>query len=178
MATVFMGVIRYSARHPAWVALALATCIGLGLAAHPIYVLGVQFGIWQPLARSRGVSPAARYVSRIEDGTWFDCSVDVARDVHVCKAWDDKGLLLASGDFRLGCQAHAAPFSDLHASDVSVGEGRAYAIYLFGSEGAHSKTLVPVSGNCKGECPEVTISYPDQASPNDQPQPARAARKE
>jgi hypothetical protein len=122
--------------------------VGLGLAlaalSWPAYIGGVAFGLWQPLTRPAGVSSEARYVSQIEDGTWFDCVVDQKRDVNICKAWDFEGHLVANGSFRLEGEDRAATRAELRPSSVVSSGGHAYMIYLFGDEGAHSRTLVPV----------------------------------
>jgi hypothetical protein len=117
----------------------------LGAAAWPAYILGVTFGLWQPLTRPRGVAASARYVSSIEDGTWFDCHVDLRRNVDTCKAWDFEGRVLADGDFRLAGEDRAATAAELKPSAVNSGGGHAYEIYLFGKVGAQSAVLVPVN---------------------------------
>jgi len=142
-----------------WLAVAVALA-GLGFAVHPLYVEGVIFGLWQPLQRPPGVSSKAHYVSSIEDGTWFDCSVDLVKNVDTCKAWDSYGAPLADGDFRLECLGRAATAKELRPSSVSSSGGHAYAIYLFGEHGARDLTLVPVSNEHPKPCPEVTITYP------------------
>lgn len=123
-------------------ALAIATIL---VAIRPIYIQGVIYGIWQPLNRPPNVSAKAHYVSWIEDGNWFDCSVDHERNVDVCKAWDSNGRPMADGDFRLDGENRAANESELRPSDVDVSDGRTYAIYLFGKQGARSKTLIPIN---------------------------------
>jgi hypothetical protein len=136
-----------------WALIALG---GLGAAflIPLLYGLGVAFDFWQP-RRPPGVSTGAHYVSRIEDGTWFECSVDSKRDVDVCKAWDMNGQLIAAGDFRVECENRAAIQSELRPSSVLSTGGRAYLIYLFGDKGPESKSLVPVSRDGKTECPTV-----------------------
>ena len=137
------------------------TVIALAL-ARPIYDFGVVCGVWQPFTRPPGVSSAARYVSRFEGGAWFDCSVDARRNVDVCCAWDPNGHPLGGGDFRLECEGRAATKSELRPSDVISSSGHAYMIYLYGKDGAESKTLVPVTRDGKGGCPfQVTITYPE-----------------
>jgi hypothetical protein len=113
----------------------------------PLYRVGVIFGLWQPLRRPPGVSPYARYVSLVEEGTWFDCHVDEVRDVDVCKAWDEDGQLIADGCFRLEEGKRAASKSELHPSHVARGDGHVSRIDLFGKDGAFSQALVPVE-NC------------------------------
>src|ERR1039457_524895 len=137
------------------------TVIALAL-ARPIYGFGVVLGVWQPFTRPPGVSAAARYVSRFEGGTWFDCSVDSKRNVDVCKAWDPNGRPLGDGDFRLEGEGRAATKSELNPSDVISSDGHAYMIYLYGKDGAQSGTLVPITRDGKGGCPfQVTITYPE-----------------
>src|SRR5882672_4171905 len=88
----------------------LLITIGLLLvvAAWPAYNFGVVLGFWPPLTRPRPVTASAHYVSMIEEGTWFDCSVDSKRNVDTCKAWAPDGRLIASGDFRLEGEDRAA----------------------------------------------------------------------
>jgi hypothetical protein len=114
-------------------------------AAWPAYNVGIALGLWQPITRPIGVSRSARYVSLLEDATWFDCSVDLNRDVDVCKAWTPTGKLIADGEFRLEGEARAASKSELRPSRVLAKNGKAYMIYLVGQRGAFSKALVPVS---------------------------------
>jgi hypothetical protein len=142
-----------------WV-VAVGAVVALIALVRPTYIFGVVFGIWQPLTKPPGVSSAARYVSWIEDGTWFDCTVDSKRNVNPCKAWDSNGRLLADGDFRLECQGRAATNAELRPASVSSGGGHAYAIYLFGKAGGRSRTLVPVDSAQQNPCPQVTITYP------------------
>jgi len=85
----------------------------LVVAAWSVYNFGVLFGFWQPLTRPRNVSASARYVSIIETGAWFDCSVDSERNVDVCKAWDPDGRLIADGGFRLQGEDRAATTLEL-----------------------------------------------------------------
>jgi hypothetical protein len=113
-------------------------------AAWFVYTLGVAFGFWQPVRRPSGVPATARYVSLIEDGTWFQCSVDAKRDLNFCRAWAQDGKLLANGYFRLQDEGRAATQSELRPSRVLRTNGRAYMIHLFGAKGAFSRALVPV----------------------------------
>jgi hypothetical protein len=124
----------------------LAIALGISVAAVMwlLYVLGVTFGLWQPLTRPAGVAASAHYVSQVEDGTWFDCTVDDHRNVDHCQAWDYSGRLIAQGDFRLEGEDRAASKAELRPSSVASSGGHAYAIYLFGKAGARSKTLVPI----------------------------------
>ncbi len=82
----------------------------------------------------------------VEDGTWFDCRVDVRRNVDVCRAWDDTGRVLANGDFRLECQGRAATELELRPSGVSRGDGRVYGITLFGAKGY--RQLISIHSRC------------------------------
>jgi hypothetical protein len=132
-----------------WAVLALILGLTIAATVRPIYVWGIVYGLWQPLKRPASVSKTAHYVSWIEDGNWFDCSVDRRRNVDVCKAWDADGRLLADGDFRLEGEDRAATESELRPSNVTSSEGRTYAIYLFGEQGARSKMLVPVKRNAE-----------------------------
>jgi len=110
----------------------------------PAYILGIAFGLWQPVTRPAGVARRAHYVSSIEDGTWFDCSVDSVRNVNRCRAWDFTGKLIADGDFRLEGEDRAATAAELKPSSVTSSGGHAYMIFLFGRAGARSRVLVPV----------------------------------
>ena len=144
---------------------AVVICIGVALIAmaRPVYIFGVVFGLWQPWTRPFGVSSSARYVSWIEDGTWFDCAVDSKRNMNVCRAWDSSGRLLADGDFRLECQGRAATKAELRPSSISSSGGHCYAIYLYGKEGARSRSLVPVTSEQQNPCPQTTITYPSSS---------------
>ena len=72
------------------------------------------------------MSAAARYVSMVEGGTWFDCSVDSKRNVDVCSAWDPWGRPLGGGDFRLECEGRAATKSELSPTTALSSDGRIY----------------------------------------------------
>src|SRR5579864_3830116 len=125
--------------------------IGIGLVAlvgaFPVYNLGIALNLWQPFTRPRGVSPSARYVSIVDEGTWFDCRVDWKRNVDVCKAWDPNGRLIADGDFLLERENRPASESELHPTHVARGDGHVWRIDLYGKDGNFSKTLVPASVN-------------------------------
>lgn len=149
---------RLTKRGTRWAAVVVT--VVMTAVARPVYIVGVAFGIWQPLSRPSDVSSAARYVSWIEDGTWFDCAVDSKRNVNSCKAWDSSGQLLADGDFRVECQGRAATKAELRPSFVSSSGGHGYAIYLYGKEGARSLALLPVTSAVPAPCPNVSISYP------------------
>ena len=103
-------------------ALALAACYFF------VYPFGIVFGLWQPVVRPAGVSARAHYVSMIEDGSWFDCSIDEGENVNFCRAWDYQGRLRAEGEFRYEDEPRAARRDELHPSLVA---GRD-TIYLFG----------------------------------------------
>ena len=130
----------------------LAVIIIMALLFGPsVYRRGVQFGYWEPLSRPSGVPATAHYVSLVETGTWFDCSVDRGLDVDWCAAWDFTGKLIAKGAFQLEHEHRAATESELHPSLVEASEGNVYGIYLFrkqtflrGGVDAFSRTLVPV----------------------------------
>jgi hypothetical protein len=141
----------------------LCIVVAFGAAVRPVYVYGVVFGLWQPWSRPRGVSRKAHYVSRIEDGTWFDCKLDSKRDMNVCKAWDADGKLLADGDFRLECQGRAATVPELRPSSVISSHNHGYMIYLFGAKGSQSAILVPVTSIDQNPCPQVTITSPSDS---------------
>jgi len=122
-----------------------------GSALAVLLVLAYWFGIlvnwWSPVMRPRGVSANARYVFLWESAAWFDCSVDRQRDVDVCKAWNDRGRPLASGDFRLEGPNRAATESELHPSTIgrTGPAGLADEIYLFGPHGIiEGKKLIRV----------------------------------
>jgi len=119
--------------------------VGLGfLAAAAVaitYHLGILFSAWQPIFRPHGVSAEAVYVSTVEDGAWFDCRVDGAQNVDVCRAWDYEGKLLIEGRFRLECEGRAATVAELRPTVV---DGRGSEIYLFGKDGSFSRKLVRI----------------------------------
>jgi hypothetical protein len=150
-------------RHGTKWAVVTGAAVALIALMWPIYKFGVVFGVWQPFTKPPGISSAAHYVSWIEDGTWFDCAVDLKRNVNTCKAWDSDGRLQADGDFRLECQGRAATNAELRPSSVSSSGGRGFAIYLFGKDGARSQTLVPVTNGRQNPCPKVTITYPSSS---------------
>src|SRR5579884_1262648 len=100
-----------------------------------IMTVGVVNGFTEAPPRPPSVPRSAHYVDRIEDGTWFDCSVDTRRNVDLCKAWDDRGVLIADGAFRLEDEDRAATTAELHPSLVLSSGGKAYMIYLFGKQG-------------------------------------------
>ena len=129
---------------PIRVIAAVLAGVSLPAAAWFLYPLGVAFGIWQPF-RPSGVSRNAHYVSLLKEGTWFDCSVDLRRNVNVCSAWDEEGKQLASGDFRLDEENRAATAGELKPSSVLRDEaGHAYMILLRGPKGPFDRALVPV----------------------------------
>src|SRR5258708_584013 len=84
----------------------------------PLYKTGVSLGFWQPITRPSTVSRAAQHVTTLKQATWFDCHVDETRNVDVCRAWDNKGRLIADGDFRLEDEDRAATASELHPSYI------------------------------------------------------------
>jgi hypothetical protein len=120
--------------------------LGLGWAT---YRIGVVLMWWNPAVRPPNVSKRAHYVFLWEEAEWFDCSVDSARNVNVCQAWDARGDLLASGDFRLEDENRAATHDELHPSIVGPSDrrGQSNTIYLFGPNGKiFGRQLVRVSG--------------------------------
>lgn len=133
-------------------ALLLVAAVLLILLARPVYYIGVEFNLWQPLTRPRGVSSRAHSVSVFKMGqVWFDCFVDHAKDVDVCRAWDESGRLIAYGNYRLDGEHRAATSAELKPSTVQPYPGHPELawIHLFGEKGTFSKTLVPV--NSAGE---------------------------
>jgi hypothetical protein len=125
-------------------AIGIGVVLLLIVCAPTMYDMGVAFGLWQPLHRPHGVPRTARYVSTLTTETWFDCRVDLARDVDVCRAWGPDGALLANGDYRIDGEDRAARQSELKPSMVNGRGGMGYMIYLFGKDGFDSKILVPV----------------------------------
>ena len=117
------------------------------LSLRPAYFVGVDFGFWQPLTRPAGVSEHARFISTLKDQEWFDCSVDAMRDVNPCRAWDDKGNLIAFGNYRLEKENRAATAVELKPSVVHRYPGHPDLawIYLFDEKSGFGKTLVPVN---------------------------------
>ena len=129
----------------------VVSLIGILVAVRPVYNVGVQLSYWQPISRPSDVSKSAHYVSLVEDGTWFDCSLDEHLDVNWCTAWDRKGREIARGAFQLEGEHRAARVSELHPSLVEASQGHVYGIYLFrtqtflrGGVDAFSRKLVPV----------------------------------
>ncbi len=134
----------------------LAALVAMSSAAAPVvYKLGIAFGLWQPVRRPRGVSPAAQYVSWIEGGTWFECSADMKRNLDFCRAWDEDGRSLGSGAFRIECEDRAATQDQLRPSSAISGGGSLYMIYLFGDRGPQTMTLVHVDSAGRTPCAQV-----------------------
>ena len=131
--------------------LAVIAVVTLILSVRPAYELGVELGLWQPVTRPSGVSPRARYVSRLKSSGRFDCSVDHGRNVDACRAWDDAGQLVAYGNFRLDGEKRAATATELRPSKVQLYPGHPELawIYLSDAKGDFGKVLVPV--NAAGE---------------------------
>lgn len=118
------------------------------LVSRPIYQLGVGLGFWQPFRHPHGVSREARYVPTLKGSAWFDCSFDRAKDVDVCRAWDDAGHVIAYGSYRIDGEGRAATIKELRPSMVQGYPGRPELswINLFGDKGnIFGKTLVPVN---------------------------------
>ena len=118
-------------------------------APRPLYLIGVGFGLWQPLTRPVGVSARARYISTMKTEAWFDCSVDNKRNVDTCRAWDDSGNLIAFGNYRLDGENRAATARELRPSAVASYPGHPNLawIYLFKDNNVNGRTLVPVNGD-------------------------------
>jgi hypothetical protein len=89
----------------------------------PVFLAGVELGFWQPITRPSGVSSRALYVSGFKSSGWFDCSVDRAKNVDACHAWDEYGRLTAYGDFRLDAERRAATAVELRPSKVQLYPG-------------------------------------------------------
>ena len=108
--------------------------IGVGGITYAVYTVGVILGFLQPFQRPPAVSPSARFVHVWESAAWFDCTVDLTRDVNVCRVWDSAGLLRASGNFRLYGMNRAARREELRPSMLgpSNNDGSSDTIYLFG----------------------------------------------
>ena len=124
-----------------------------------VYNIGVGFGAWQPLTRPSRVPRSAHFVSTLKDETWFDCRVDEGRGVDVCRAWDEKGRVVADGDFRLEDEDRAATASELRPSEVKTQNGQVYMIYLYGPHGeVLGRTLLPVINGRRVGVPKVTTN--------------------
>ena len=122
-------------------------CVALISSLRPAYLIGVSLGFWQPLTRPSGVSTSAHYVDAFKSAAWFDCSVDGARNVNVCRAWDAGGNLIAYGNYRLDGENRAATAFELRPLAVYPYPGHPNLawIYLLGDHGIASRTLVPVN---------------------------------
>jgi hypothetical protein len=89
----------------------------------------------------------------IRGWNWFQCAVDLERNVDVIKVWDSTGRMLADGEFQLEGVGRAATQSELHPSLIlfDYKQNRIDMIYLFkehhwwGDWGLFGKTLVPIS---------------------------------
>jgi hypothetical protein len=122
-------------------------CAALIASLRPVYLIGVGFGLWQPLSHPSGVSRSARYVGAFKTAGWFDCSVDSAAHVDICKAWDTDGKLIAFGRYRLDGEDRAATQHELRPSMVQLYPGHPDLawIYLFDDHRTiMGKTLIPV----------------------------------
>ena len=132
------------------------------------YVLGLALAWWAPLIRPAGVSGNARYVLIFgKSAEWFSCQVDEKRDVDVCSAWDDRGRLVASGDFRLRGENRAATREELQPSIVGPGDssGRSDVIYLFGPDRLIlGKELVRVGSRSERERFRVEVPGGDRGT--------------
>jgi hypothetical protein len=137
------------------VALATILVAVVSVLAWSTYVVGLANGWWNPLIRPRTVSDRATYVFIFgKTATWFDCKVDEERDVDVCWAWDDRGNLAASGDFRLRDENRAATRTELQPSVLGPEDasGHSDVIYLFGPKRLiRGKELVQVGSRSARE---------------------------
>jgi len=116
----------------------------LGL-SYPLYVVGVAMNFWNPLTRPRGVPRRANHVDAFKSQAWFDCGVDSHRNVNVCRAWDERGDLIAFGNYRIDGQNRAASNRELRPWSVLSGPNPRLAwIRLSGLGGGPHLTLVPV----------------------------------
>jgi hypothetical protein len=114
----------------------------------PAYLIGVSLCFWQPLSRPSSVSEGARYVATFKSAAWFDCVLDRAKDVDVCRAWDEEGNLIAFGNYRLDGENRAATEGELHPSSVHSYPAHPNLawIHLSGDHGiTEGRTLVPVN---------------------------------
>jgi hypothetical protein len=134
-------------------ALVAGTGLLVAAAIFITYRLGFIFSAWQPI-RPHGISAAAVYVSTVEDGYWFDCRVDNAQNVDVCRVWDYWGKVMADGRFQLECEERAATSAELRPSTIARRNGLADAIYLFGKDGNFSRKLVSVERARESKCQE------------------------
>ena len=113
------------------------------------YVVGVRFGLWQPMNRPSSVPGGAHYVPTMKAETWFECSVDRSRNVNHCRAWDGGGNLIAFGSYRLDGENRAATEKELQPSQVLhyYDHPNLAWIYLFKDGHTFGRTLVPVDEN-------------------------------
>jgi hypothetical protein len=128
------------------IALTLVTVVLLGL-SYPIYVVGAAFNIWQPVTRPSGVSSRAQYVDAFKSAAWFDCSIDHARDMNICQAWDPRGNLIAFGKYRIENSNRAATELELRPRRVHEYPGHPNLAWIIVREewGQTPITLVPVN---------------------------------
>jgi hypothetical protein len=106
-------------------------------AAWIVYARGIQAGWWPPFNRPAGVPSGAIYVETPKRETWFECSVDLAKNVDNCRAWDRFGNLIAAGRYRLDGENRAATKDELRPSLVGGYWGSKQAwIYLFAPSGS------------------------------------------
>jgi len=128
----------------------------LAFSALSLIVFTRFLGLWGG-TRPPGVPTDAHLVSLIENGTWFQYSIDSSRDANKVKAWDLQGRLLADGYFRLEGENRAATNSELHPSIVQFRHdvNRTDYIYLFkrhglmGGQDPFGKILVPIDDYTK-----------------------------
>jgi hypothetical protein len=89
----------------------------------------------------------------VEEQMWFDCIPDMARNVDHCRAWDNRGDLIADGDYQLYFERRAATASELLPSLVKGAAGRYSGLVIYQFEydrhNTFSRPLVLVSAiNC------------------------------
>ena len=120
-------------------------------AFYVVYDMGVWMGEWEPLLHPSGVPSTAHFYSTIEEkqGLWFDCSVDVKRQVNPCRVWEENGRLLVNGDFRIEDGNRMATASELKPTRALWSHGKVYMICLAGLRGACDQMMVPVKENQK-----------------------------
>jgi hypothetical protein len=122
---------------------------GKRIVLYPLFVIGVALNFWQPLTRPSGVSRRASHVDAFKSESWFECTVDLHRNVNVCRAWDEQGHLVAFGDYRLDGENRAARPDELRPWNVLCGPNgnpRFAWIHLPGSKGG-----VGIDA-CSGQC--------------------------
>jgi hypothetical protein len=120
----------------------VVAAVALVVATRPVYLVGVAFGMWQPLSRPSAVSARSRYVETLKSAGWFDCSIDRIKDVDVCRVWDRDGKLVAFGNYRLDPENRAARATELRYRRVEDYTGHPNLAWIYLSD---QRTLVPVN---------------------------------